>query len=358
MITIIYPYRNRELSRIKKSLDSLVLQSNKDFCVVFVDYGSDFDLSSSVKKIVEEYKCVKYIRSFHNDQPWSRSKAINIGLRFAETEFVFIADIDIIFHPDLVATLHKLKDEQENVYFQVGYLDEKESKQSKEFKQYNISSKSIPEGQGLSLFSLKSLLTVGGFDEFFHFWGAEDEDVYARLKMAGYSSRFYNDTILLLHQWHETFTSISKEKLTEELYFSEAFGLNKQKLMFNKQKQILKPNNENWGKLMTEEEFQFLNSHQDSTVITNKKLLVENFINIILPNTHDDVVNVIFKDYQYQLSLNYKIKKIFRVKMHQYYSLKDIHDLLVRQLLVYYRDYQYTYKISSDLKSIQLKIKK
>ncbi|AWK02992.1 glycosyl transferase [Flavobacterium crocinum] len=356
MITIIYPYRNRELNRITNSLNSLSTQSNKNFCVIFVDYGSDFDISESVQELLIGYNFVEYIHSFHNNQPWSRSKAINIGLRFTKTEYVFIADIDIIFHHNFIAHLFELKKENDNIYFQVGYLSEDESKKLKEFDNYNITSKSIPEGKGLSLFNLNCLLAIGGFDEFFHFWGAEDEDVHSRLIIAGFSPIFYNHEILLLHQWHQTFESLEHQKLTIQLGFSDAFNLNKKKLRFNQSYNILKPNNENWGKLISEDDFKILNSHLDSIILLNKKDVVENFLDIVLPNTKDRIINVVFKEDKYQSTLSYKIKSFLGIKVHDYYSLKQINDLLLKTLLIYYKDSQFNYRVSSDLKSVQLKI--
>ncbi|SNR49317.1 glycosyltransferase family 2 protein [Flavobacterium sp. ov086] len=358
MITIIYPFKNRELQRIKKSLDSLVNQYNKDFSVVFVDYGSDFETAASVKELLKQYEFVKYIYSFHNNQPWSRAKAINIGLRFVETEYVFIADIDIIFNERFVDVLFGLKDKNDNVYFQVGYLDKYESAEVKCFDFYTVESTSIPEGQGLSLFKLDSLLMIGGFDEFFHFWGAEDEDIHLRLQNAGFSSRFYDDEILLLHQWHEIFEKLDNNKLTIEPILSNVFSLNKQKLRFNQKNNIVKPNTENWGKLITEKEFELLNSNQESVVLLNKKHVIENFLDIVLSKTNSEILNVTFQEAPYQLTLNYKIKKIFHLKTEEYYSLKEINDMLLKALLIYYQDYLFNYNISSDLKSIQLKIKK
>ena len=55
MITIIYPYRNRELERIKHSLDSFARQNNLDFKVIFVDYGSKKDNAVNIKPEVEKY---------------------------------------------------------------------------------------------------------------------------------------------------------------------------------------------------------------------------------------------------------------------------------------------------------------
>ncbi len=170
MITILYPYRNREIERIKNSLDSLSYQSNMEFKVIFVDYGSQFHISKNVKQLLSEYKFVEYVYSYNIYQPWSRSKAINIGLKFVETEYVFIADIDIIFHPNFINNLHTLKRQKINYYFQVGYLDKEDTLLKIDFQDYKVVSKSIKEGKGLSFFKLDSLLAINGFDEFFHFW--------------------------------------------------------------------------------------------------------------------------------------------------------------------------------------------
>ncbi|HEU4790432.1 MAG TPA: galactosyltransferase-related protein, partial [Flavobacterium sp.] len=198
----------------------------------------------------------------------------------------------------------------------------------------------------------------GGFDEFFHFWGAEDEDVHSRLQNAGFSSKFYKNKILMLHQWHKSFENLEKNKLTIEPILSDIFNLNKQKLRFNQKNNIVNVNGENWGKIINEKEFEFLNSNPDSITFLNKKHIVENFIDIVLPNTHSKIINVVFKKDSYQDSFKYKIKKILRIKTQEYYSLKYINDLILKNLIIYYQDYLFTYKISPDLKSIHFKIKK
>ncbi len=358
MITIIYPYRNRDQFRISNSLDSLIRQSNKEFCVIFVDYGSDFEISNSIKEFLQQYEFVRYVHSFHNNQPWSRSKAINIGLRLVETDYVFIADIDIIFHPQFIEVLASLKNPVTNVYFQIGYLGKEESQSVKVFEEYTILSKSIKEGQGLSLFSMKSLLKVNGFDEFFHFWGAEDEDVHSRLQKAGFHSRFYNTDILLLHQWHKSFESLDKNKLSVEPMLSDVFSLNKQKLRFSQRNNIVKVNFENWGKKISKNEFEVLNSNSEPLILLNKKHVIKNFIDIVLPSTHSKIIDVIFKEDVYQSTINYKIKKFLRIKTQEYYTLKEINDLVLKTLVIYYQDYLFNYEINSNLKSIQFKIKK
>jgi glycosyltransferase involved in cell wall biosynthesis len=50
MVTIVYAFRNRDVLRVKASLDSLQQQTHSDFKVVFVDYGSETIFSNGNRK--------------------------------------------------------------------------------------------------------------------------------------------------------------------------------------------------------------------------------------------------------------------------------------------------------------------
>jgi glycosyltransferase involved in cell wall biosynthesis len=358
MITILYPFKNRELFRVKNSIDSLLAQSNLNFHVVFVDYGSEQETAAEVKQLLLKHESITYLYSYNIDQPWSRSKAINIGLRQVKTEYVFIADIDIIFDCNFIELLYKLKSPIKNTYFQVGYLDEHESKILKSFDSYKIISKSIPEAQGLALFSTKSLIEVNGFDEFMHFWGAEDEDINSRLNNTGFQTQFYNDKILLLHQWHPKFEESKHKHLSIDSKLSDVFNLNKCKLRFNQSKALVKVNDNNWGNIFSQKDYVDLKLNNKQIILLNKKVKVDNLINIVLPITHSEIINIHFKKDNYQSSLSYKIKKILGIKVHEYYSLKEINDLILLQIVVHYKKHPYIYKINPDLESIDFIIKK
>ncbi len=60
MLTLIYPYRNRNIERVKRSLDSLKNQRVKDFSVQFVDYGSASEIASEVDSLLKNYDFVNY----------------------------------------------------------------------------------------------------------------------------------------------------------------------------------------------------------------------------------------------------------------------------------------------------------
>ena len=64
MITILYPYRNRDIERVKRSLDSLALQTDQRFKVLFVDYGSSSKQASQVEQLIISYSFANYIYSY------------------------------------------------------------------------------------------------------------------------------------------------------------------------------------------------------------------------------------------------------------------------------------------------------
>jgi hypothetical protein len=94
MITILYIYKDKDTFRVKRSLETLTQQTDKRFQVLFVDYGSSSSFQQELTTTIQVFDFVSYHYSYHCHQPWSRAKAINIGLQKVETPFVFIADID------------------------------------------------------------------------------------------------------------------------------------------------------------------------------------------------------------------------------------------------------------------------
>jgi glycosyltransferase involved in cell wall biosynthesis len=358
MITILYPYRDRELSRIKRSLDSLSEQSNKNFNVLFVDYGSEPELSKSVKELLSSYDFVKHIYSYHCNQPWSRAKAINIGLKQVETEYVFVSDIDMIFKRNFIEIVQHLKDPMVSVYFKVGFLSQLESRKNLPFEDYKISFSSKPGAQGLSLFPVEALKKVRGFDEFLHFWGAEDEDVHSRLLQIGYEVIFYEKEILLLHRWHPTYRNLESQVVTKDLQIHSIPKLNQEYFAYTRDRKVPTANGENWGLPVTKEDYEALISKDLERVILNNKEYIYLFLFVELPRLENGVIAVEFREDPFQHSLKYFLKKKLGKSVSSYFTLKEINDILLLHLIFLSANYQYSFTVGADLKSIQLRIKK
>jgi hypothetical protein len=358
MITILYPYRNREIERIKISLDSLISQTNTKFKVLFVDYGSTLSHSHEVQELLQKYSFVNYQYSYHLYQPWSRAKAVNIGLKKVETTFVFVADIDMIFKEDFIEKLNDLKHPEKAIYFKVGFLSEEESRENKPFEDYKIKHFSGVGAQGLSIFPMQAIKKIRGFDEFLHFWGAEDADIHNRLLNAGYDVDFFESETLMLHRWHPTYRKLEEEKLSKNLQISNITTLNQEHLASNKRNNLIIVNDENWGKLISKSDYDLLNSENKNRILTNKKEQIDHFLFVELPDFKNAILSVTLVEDPFQNSLKYRLKKLMAKKVPNFYTLKEINDLFLLHIISFYRNNNYIYKVSDDLKSIEFKIQK
>ncbi|GAA3614049.1 galactosyltransferase-related protein [Flavivirga amylovorans] len=359
MFSIIYPYRNRDIQRVKNSLESLEKQTSKNFEVYFVNYGSDKIYTKQVEDLLVKYSSVKYSYLYTEQQPWNKSKAINSVLKSLESGYFFVADIDMIFHLNFIKKALKLLRNNEAYYFQVGFLSEEESRTTKNFKDYTIKFKSNEKATGLTLCSVESAKAIGGFDEFYHFWGSEDTDFHIRLKNAGGHVNFYNKEVLMLHQWHETYRNKEVKTLSKSLQVSGIVQFNHFYLKKAAQEKRTVINNENFGKTQSKKDYEKLVEHKKNNIklISNKQVEIDYFLFKELPCLEPGLHT--FKIYEaVEKSLKSVIKRKLKKSNTKYYSLKTINDKLLFHIINFYSNYHYNYSISEDLKSIRLVINK
>ena len=356
MITILYPYRNRENNRVKRSLDSLVQQMNRDFRVVFIDYGSNSEVVKEIEELVTSYTFAQYCYCYNLNQPWSRSKAINIGLKLIETPYIFVADIDMIFKENFIEKLLKVANPNQAIYFKVGFLSKEVTSFSENFDTIPIAFTSDVGAQGLSLFAIESLYKVNGFDEFYHFWGAEDADIHVRLQNAGYEVVFYDSEILMLHQWHPSYRSTEQKVLTKDIQLSGVVQLNHQHLKEAIAQKKTKVNDENWGTSISEQEYQLLQNPIQQIEILNRKPEIEHFLYFTLKQKTTVPTKYVFQLDPEQNSFKQKIKRVLGKRTPQYYSLKEVNDFILRHLISTPAIKNYRYQVAPDLKSISLSI--
>jgi len=358
MLTIIYAYRNRDLARVKRSLDSLDQQFKKNFEVLFIDYGSDSDLANEVKNLISEYGFVNYEYIFTRYQPWNKCKALNYAIKKIESEYCFNADVDIIFHPEFTSLLEEMFDSNRVLYFQIGFLSEQESLKQLKFNDYNVNFLTDRNATGMSLFPVKMIKNIQGFDEFFHFWGSEDTDIHNRLINKGCKIEYYNSKLLLLHQWHKNYRNRETKQLNLELQMSKTVEINYQHLKYNLENNVIRVNSESWGEVNCEAEFNELENFQNERILTNKLEIVDHFLFVELPQAERTILSIQFVEDPLQQSLKYKIKQFLGKKVQKYYTLKEINDKLLLHTISFYHTYPYSYKVSKDLKSVAFKIKK
>lgn len=354
MITIVLTYRNRDLSIVKKCLDSLSVQTSKDFYVVLVDYGSDETFKEKLKKCVIDYDFIKLIRCETARQLWCKSRAINIALRQVDTPYCFVGDVDMMYHPNFVETLHHLKVNQETTYFQVGFLSKKESNKDKAFGDYEIKFQANHEATGMTLYDTEVLKSINGYDEFYHGWGSEDTDVHVRLKNAGHNVDFYKENILILHQWHpKTYRSLE----SKEPFHSQLEKINHEYLKFTRLAKKTKANLRfDWG-VYNENDYTALKKTDISFKITNIESEVKGFINNVLLDYNGLVLNLTISEHPEFKSIKQKVKSLLGKKTISFFDIKTINNMLLETIVNNLRNNAYQIYFDQKKKTISLTIK-
>lgn len=330
-------------------------QSNTNFKVSFVDYGTEAMLSKEIADLVNGYSFTSYQYYHTQFQPWNKCKALNSVIKQLDDGYVFVADVDMIFHPEFVETAVSLQETKTVVYFKVGFLSEEETKKNLPFAEYKIKFFSEVGATGLSMFPVKPLKQLRGFDEFYHFWGSEDTDAHVRMRNSGATIQFYDETVLMLHQHHLIYRNKEKSTLTKELQLSGIVQLNAQYLKNAIDTKRTKVNEEGWAMLPSEEEIWKLNS-LSPRLLTSKTSEIDAFLFTELPRLTQGDHAFLIKENEKPAGLKKKAKSLISGKTNREYTLKEVNDKLLLHLISFYHNQPYTYRISDKLDAIDFRI--
>jgi len=203
--SIIVPYRNKEILSVRRCIDSLAKQSNKDFEFCFVDFGSDAHFAKEIKSLCQEYDFAKYIHSQTQGWFWNRSYALNTGIRHAQGDYIITIDIDMIYNPNFIEIISQQVAKNKLIHYHCYYLPE-DFKNYDKLENLNLENLELSDsGSAKGLFVLeKSILqTIQGFDQFYKIWGIEDMDMSARLDFFGVKTTWLAPKLSpVFHQWH------------------------------------------------------------------------------------------------------------------------------------------------------------
>lgn len=353
VLTIIYANRNRELPRIKATFDSLKFQSNNNFRVVFVDYGSDEFLVNDLKKLCKTYEFVTAFFLPVSQLLWNKSKALNYGILETQTPYIFIADVDLIFHPEVIKVFMDLVAENKFYLFNLGYLDKTESlKLTKNYNFEDLEPARIGKVNGMILAPKNAFFKVNGFDEFFHFYGSEDEDLFTRMENAGIKRKTNKDAYFY-HNWHQSFAGTEDKIITNNPRLKNIMRINQRHFLRNRDLGIIQPRRQpEMGIVIEKGQKDLLMRPTKTITIFNILSHVEHFLREELPSNTGEIVKVEFMEDPYYHTLKHKAKKLLGKQTQPYCSLKEVNDMVLKEILYRYRDSNYYFKISEDLKKI------
>jgi GT2 family glycosyltransferase len=202
-LTVVIGFRDRAIDLLERCLASLANQTVPDLEVVVVDYGSAPAAARAAQATAGKHPFCRYVYSETRGYPWSRSRALNVGVRRAESAFVMTTDVDMIFPPDFVAVLLEHAAPDRVLYCSPYYLPQ-------HFDDWAHLERHLPHLErgdrsqygGCQCVPTALMQQIRGFDEYYRYWGIEDIDLNHRLKLAGLREVWLNDHTHLFHQWH------------------------------------------------------------------------------------------------------------------------------------------------------------
>ncbi|WP_298556309.1 galactosyltransferase-related protein [uncultured Algibacter sp.] len=354
--TILFAYRNRDPNRVKLSLLSLKKQKRINFEVVFIDYGSTLDYSKNISEVVGNFEFSTYCYIGHKGLLWNKSKALNYGITKSKTDTIFIADVDVLVAPSFSVVIESLIKPNQFSLFKIGYLPESISSDTIEKSSFEeLKPKHYGDTFGIGLFPKKALEKVNGLDEFFHFYGSEDEDLNFRLTTAGYNMNRCESN-LLLHQWHERYPQKAKEELTITPRLSNIQRINQRHFLRHKENQEFTLGEVENRKYYTKSDFEILKNPSKIIEIDNIEAKVIHVLNYELRTIKGDIAQIVFKESTYYNSSKYKVKSVLNKQSQPYLSMKQVNDLVLQKVLFDYRNHNYIYEVSKDLKIIEFTI--
>jgi Glycosyl transferase family 2 len=355
--TIIYAYRNRDVERIRLSLLSLERQSLKNFEVQFIDYGSTVDYANKIKGVIDSFTFVTYHYIAHKGLLWNKSKAINYGISKSKTDYIVITDVDVLFASSFIEKIETLANLKQFVLFKIGYLPEETNSSHIENTDFLLLKPThLGDTYGIGLFPKEALFKVKGLDTFFHFYGSEDEDLNNRLITAGYKLNRCEDD-LLLHQWHPRYPQKKDIKLTVTPRLTNIQRINQRHFLWQKEEGVIVSNqNKNWNQCYSKSDFELLKQPEKTIIINNLKSHITHFLNYEIETCKGKIIKIIFKEADNYNSPKHKVKKILNKGSQPYLSMKQVNDQVLEKIIFDYRNYNYAYIVSEDLKQIEFTI--
>jgi hypothetical protein len=354
LTTLVLTYRNRDLRVVKNCLNSLNQQSSKDFNVILVDYGSETIFANPLQELVSNYSFITLVTCPVQGQLWNKARAINIALKQTKTPFFIVGDIDLIFHPNFIEKALKINSQEQSIYFKVGFLSEVESKKNSAFDEYKVKHFSSEEATGITLFYTNTLKEINGYDEFYNSWGAEDTDVHIRLRNQNNEVVFFEEEILLLHQWHP---KAYRSKASTSPFHTKLEKINHFYLQItNTTKRTIANINFEWGKMPLEEDYAKLKNAPDYFIKIDATDYKVAAALAQLNNFNSDLISIHINETPKKVKYKNYLKKILGKKHHNNFDMEAVNILFLEEIIKNHRNLPYHYSFDREKNEIKILI--
>ncbi|MBP5328953.1 MAG: glycosyltransferase [Spirochaetaceae bacterium] len=236
--TIIFTIRDRDGERIKSLVES-ARKNDIRSQFLLVDYGSQSTNSANYENICKDLG-IRYLKTYTEGLPWSRARALNTGIRAANTKYVTTTDVDMLFNSNPYEEIENLikQNSGKTVYYAMSYWLPKNGDKGKA-KCAGISAKG-----GFQFLEKSIAEELGGYDEHIKYWGMEDLDWGNRLQKHDVNIVWLSEANRIFHKWHPNAETGFLRPYTAEYDSMRSFCRNN----FNP---ILE---QDFGKILTQEE--------------------------------------------------------------------------------------------------------
>lgn len=244
-ITVIITIRNREAWRINKQVNSI---RNAGAFPSFhvVDYGSDEEFAKQYKDLCQNLG-LQYTHMYSEGLPWNKCRAINYGVRTAQTPFIVTSDVDMIYEGNPFQWCLDNYSDKCMYHIETYWLPKDSNKQKSQYAGHGNSG-------GFQFITKSAFEELGGYDERFEYWGQEDLDWPERLKKCGYTQIWLPMEYKIYHQYHAPSENGYLRPITVN-YASKVF------LYQNRQNPV---KSQNWGRPLEEKDRQIFRYMKDN----------------------------------------------------------------------------------------------
>lgn len=188
-VSVIMPFY-KKIEEFKKifPINQPYLQRNGIEVIICMDEDSE---ESELIDYIKEYPFINWkVIVNHNKHDWRNpSRALNVGIRFATKEYVFVCSPESQFASDTIYLMRKALHYYPN-HFAIGYV---------EFKSFdtNKTSYNFKAPYGSIMTKKEHLIGITGYDESLSKWGGDDDNIRARLEMIGIKKLLLPDALLI-----------------------------------------------------------------------------------------------------------------------------------------------------------------
>jgi hypothetical protein len=261
-LSIVIPIRNRAGQDVRNALASLAWQQGgAPWEVILVSHGSEPHIDAQLRELAIEAGATLIALGTPND-PWSKSLALNTGIRATDPAIAFVMAMDgdmILGDNMLAAVLDELRADPNKIVlcqssdlpegFALPSEPEALRAQFAELRGHATLRGRFGTG-GVQAMPRSFLMDARGYDEDMLWWGALDTDLVRRAETAGLRTTWITDRTAMLHQWHPRKHSI----LGEPTRAAAARGSwqRNHELMIERAGSVTR-NEAGWGALLTNE---------------------------------------------------------------------------------------------------------